>query len=257
MSVAEHWQRKTPGRGSLSPLGKRAYRGQFTFGGQPADTIRGMKRETRANLIFIGLFLSLSLPGAVILFKKKLDPTASRMGMPEAVRRRMPYMVPMELPDTQVLRVVPALSEAWVAGLNRERAGGAAVLMRGPLPVTSADRVVQVAAARDDAGGGATMFLLAWEGPYGPRAEGYRILATTAGGESFEGRVNKAESVPMPRQVRRELMQAGYVKPAENVTWVEVRFDAPVLSKAPLVLKLTYDAGAGEPVATSVKVGGN
>ena len=103
-----------------------------------------MKRETRANLLFLALFLAVSLPGAVILFKKKLDPNASRMGMPEFVRRRLPYMAPLATPDSEVMRVIPPLTGAWVEELNREQGGGAAVFMNGRSPVTSDDRILQV-----------------------------------------------------------------------------------------------------------------
>ena len=40
-----------------------------------------MKRETRVNLIFLIAFLAISLPGAVILFRKKLEPNARRMDL--------------------------------------------------------------------------------------------------------------------------------------------------------------------------------
>ena len=38
------------------------------------------------------------LPGAVILFRKKLDPTAHRLDQPDPVLRRLPYMSPLPAP---------------------------------------------------------------------------------------------------------------------------------------------------------------
>src|SRR5258705_13554788 len=84
-----------------------------------------MKRETRANLIFLTAFLALTLPGAVILFKKKLDPRAPAMSMPDYVRRRLPYMAPQLSLAEQVVRFVPDLTGQWVTQLNRHRGGGA------------------------------------------------------------------------------------------------------------------------------------
>src|SRR4051794_33309752 len=116
-----------------------------------------MKRETRANVIFLSLFLAVSLPGAVILFKKKMQPGAVPLGMPDFVRRRLPYMAPQVTPDDQVIRVIPPLTGTWVADLCRERAAGAVQPRNGPLPVTSSDRVVQVTGLKEE-GGRTTLF---------------------------------------------------------------------------------------------------
>ena len=80
-----------------------------------------MTRETRANLVFLALFLAVCLPGAVILFKKKMQPGAVPLGMPDFVRRRLPYLVPLPTPDDQVIRVIPPQTGAWVSELSRAR----------------------------------------------------------------------------------------------------------------------------------------
>lgn len=212
-----------------------------------------MKRETRANVLFLALFLAVSLPGAVILFKKKLDPDASRMGMPEFVRRRLPYMAPLPTPDSEVIRVIPPRTGAWVAELNRNEGGGLPVLMNGRVPVTSSDRIVQVTGLTD--GPAATrVFLLIWEGGYGVDASQYRVVARS-GGDSFPGRVIVARAIPMPTQVKRELMSGGYVKPSPEVVWLDVTFDAPLSAKRPLALELAYDGGEERP-STTVRVFG-
>jgi hypothetical protein len=212
-----------------------------------------MTRETRANLIFLGLFLAVSLPGAVILVKKKMQPGAAPMGMPDFVRRRVPYMVPLATPDDQVLRVVPPQTGAGVGELIRRRAAGAAEPRHGPLPVTSSDRVVQVTGLKEE-GGRTLLYLLAWEGGYGTEAARYRVVATAgAAGERFDGRVVTAEPIPVPEAVKKELMSGGYVKPPAQVTWIEVAFDAPVAATRPLSVRLAYETG-GEPAATAVDI---
>src|SRR4051794_39962704 len=106
-----------------------------------------MQRETRANLIFLGVFLMVSIPGAVVLFRKKLDPASPPMFMPDFVRRRLPYMASQQSPQ-QVVRYVPELTGNWVTEITRERAGGSAVLTVGrqQQPLVSDDHLIQVAA---------------------------------------------------------------------------------------------------------------
>jgi hypothetical protein len=74
-----------------------------------------VRRETRVNLIFLVAFLALSLPGAVILFRKKLDPGAPRMDQPDMMVTRLPYMAPLPAP-TGVKWVVPDRTRACGAG---------------------------------------------------------------------------------------------------------------------------------------------
>src|SRR5258706_12692966 len=105
-----------------------------------------MKQETRVNLIFLAIFLAISLPGAVILFKSKLDPSAAPMYLPDPVRQRLPYMAPQGTPD-QVARVVRPLTGQWVEKLTR-RQGEGEVLIRKRLPVLSDDHLLQGTAVK-------------------------------------------------------------------------------------------------------------
>jgi hypothetical protein len=173
------------------------------------------------------------------------------MGMPEFVRRRLPYMAPLATPDSEVMRVIPPLTGAWVEELNREQGGGAAVFMNGRSPVTSDDRILQVTGITAGAGG-TEFFLLAWEGGFGVEPSRYRVVAM-GGGETLPGRVVAARAVAMPTQVKRELMAAGYIKPASEVVWLAVAFDAPVSVKRPVVLQVDYD-GAEEKASSAVRL---
>src|SRR5258706_13690290 len=124
-----------------------------------------MRRETRANLIFLTLFLGVTIPGAVVLFKKKLDPAAPPMFMPDFVRRRLPYMASQQSP-AQVVRYVPELTGAWVSEMTRERAGGSRVLMVGrhEQPLVSDDHVIQGTAMQQQQDAASTMlYLIVWD----------------------------------------------------------------------------------------------
>ena len=116
-----------------------------------------MTRETRANLIFLAIFLAISVPGAVMLVKKKTEPGAPPMSMPDYVRQRLPYMAPQRTSDS-VMRVVPELTGEWVEQVNREQGGGARVMMNGHVPLISDDRTVQVVSITKE-----KAFLLLWE----------------------------------------------------------------------------------------------
>jgi hypothetical protein len=80
-------------------------------------------------------------------------------------------------------------------------------------------------------------------------------VEASSAGETFAGRVVSATAIPMPQPVKRELMSGGYVKPSANVTWIEVKFDAPLAGKRPLAVSVRYDGGA-ENAAAELVVGG-
>src|SRR5688572_33317835 len=84
-----------------------------------------MTRETRSNLIFLGIFLAISLPGAVILVKKKMRPGAAPapLSRPDPVRRQLPYMAPQVTSD-KVVRYVPPMTRQWLMERSEERRVG-------------------------------------------------------------------------------------------------------------------------------------
>src|SRR5687767_12808147 len=81
-----------------------------------------MTRETRLNLIFIAIILAILTPGAVILFRKKLQPTLKPMAMPHAVQREHAYLSPLETPPGKK-RVEPPNTAKWIESIVREQIG--------------------------------------------------------------------------------------------------------------------------------------
>ncbi len=88
-----------------------------------------MKSETRANLIFLGLFVVISLPGAIILFRKKLDPAAPSMAAPDAVHSRLAYTAPVA-DNPNARRIVPPQTAEWLTRLKIENGGDAISAVR-------------------------------------------------------------------------------------------------------------------------------
>lgn len=200
-----------------------------------------MKSETRANLIFITIFLAIALPGAVILFIKKLDPAAAPMYLPDPIRQRLPYMAPQWTPD-EVTRVIPPITEKWVEQLNGEQGAGAEVLLHQRVPVISDDRMLQVTAIKY-AAESLTVYAILWEGEDGFDAGNYQA-SISAAGASVPGRVVAVRKIPMPAGVRKELMNGGYVAPRQFIAWLELQFDVPPQKVRSFVLNLSCKNGS-------------
>jgi hypothetical protein len=203
-----------------------------------------MTRETRLNLIFLGVILAIMLPGAVMLFRKKMDPTSPPMFMPDYVRRRLPYMAPQEAP-TGVVRVIPDATGAWVERVNRERGGGGPVLLEDRRPVVSDDHTVQVTGLKNT-GSGTTLDLIVWT----PATR----ISVTCGDQN--AKIVKVENVPMPSEVKKELMNWGVVRPPHTVVWVEAQFAKKQTSPGEREIRVSYLKDAdGAVCQTRVAVG--
>lgn len=180
-----------------------------------------MTRETRANLWFLVVFLIISLPGAVILFRKKLDPSASRMDAPDAVLRQIPFMAPPPAPPG-VRWMVPPRTRAWLETIAHEKTGAAMVSSVGPgpewEPVISPDHVLQwvsVVPQKERT----TVGLLIWDGSWPDEASRFDLRARI-NGEPKAATVEAIEAVPVPGEVRKELVGLGFTHPPVRVLWV-------------------------------------
>jgi len=196
-----------------------------------------MKRETRINLIFLTVFLAAALPGMVILFKRKLDPAAPPLFMPDFVRRRLPYMASQLSPDSEVTRYVPELTGHWVQAINDSHGAGQ-VLLDGHHALISDDRQIQITAA-DVTGQQTTLALLAWNADYKSDPRQYTVTAS-ANGQILTANVTHADRIPMPLNVKKELMYAGVIQPPATVTWLATHFDRPLDGSIPWTIQVTY-----------------
>ncbi len=210
-----------------------------------------MKRDARANLIFLGVLLALVLPGGIILFKRKVDPAAPPLFMPDFVRRRLPYMASQMSPETAVTRYVPELTGQWVETINRERGGGAEVLLDGRRAIISDDRLIQVISIKQGAAGGTAVGLLVWDIAHDGDPSHYGITASV-GGKEFAGTLAKSERVAMPLPVKKELMYSGVIEPPATVTWLCVEFEGAIQRAAPWTLRVVYNDGQAPPVSSAI-----
>lgn len=184
-----------------------------------------MTRETRLNLWFLGIFLVITLPGAVILFIKKLDPGASRMDTPDAVLMQLPYMAPVTAPPG-TRWMVPPKTRQWLADLTQQKTGGplASSVTEGPEwePLISNDHLLQLMSHRRGGQKSEIDSLLLWTDRFTPTAQQMKFRIGVPGqSQTFEGNVTSVEEVSIPPDVRKELVQLGFDHPPSRVLWIE------------------------------------
>ena len=172
-----------------------------------------MTRETRFNLIFLAIFLAVSLPGAVMLVKKKMRPgaTPAPLSRPDPVRRELPYMAPQVTSD-RVARYVPPLTRQWLIDIDRSRGGSGEILLRDRQPVVSDDRSLQVFNVAKS-----TITLILWEPIQDPVVE--------VDSQSVEKQLHWAE---VPPAVRAELQDGGFVDPPKAIVWLRATLPAGI-----------------------------
>jgi hypothetical protein len=198
-------------------------------------------RETRANLLFLGLFLAISLPGGVILFKKKLDPSLRPSYLPPQMPTRIPFNDPREGPRLE--RYVPPQTGQWVNEQARAHGLQDAPFSPALPPLMSERRRIQVVGARDDSDG-LILSLLLWDEP---PAEKISVTARRDG-RTFNGVATDTTVIGIPENVRRELIVAGFAQPPKHATWLTVTVpDLKGNENPTTVLIDTHENGVRKP----------
>ena len=208
-----------------------------------------MRRETRVNLIFLAVFLVISLPGAVILVHKKLQPGAPRMDQPDVMVTRLPYMTPLPAPPG-VKWIVPDQTQAWLQQVTKQRTGSAQVLSSAPPgpqwePVISEDHLLQVIAATA-MGDQTRVALVVWKGDLESSPSHYHVTI-----DSSPAQVLEVSEIDLPPEVRRELVRLDYVRPPQRVMWLEISLPRKLVSGTKASLTMQYDGSAG-PLRSTV-----
>ena len=195
-------------------------------------------RETRFNLIFLAIFLALSLPGAVILVKKKMRPgaTPAPLSRPDPVRRELPYMAPQVTSD-RVARHIPTLTRQWLIDVDRSHGGSGEFLLRDRQPVVSDDRSLQVLNVTSSA-----ITLILWEPTQDPVAE--------IDSQPVEKQVHW---VDVPPAVRAELQDGGFVDPPKSILWLRATVPTGVTQSRPIQVQVK-SGDVAKPAAKSVNL---
>jgi len=206
-----------------------------------------VKRDTRINIWFLAIFLAVCLPGAVILFRKKLNPNARPIFMSDEMEHRLPYMAPGPTPPGRV-RVVPPGTWAFLQKLVSQKTGEKQVASESaangePTPILSEDRQLQVVAIRKGSGK-AIVDLVSWDGGSSEEAAKYSA-SIEIGGHTEEAMVTAVEAVPLDESVRRDLMNFGEIIPPKRIVWIEVEMEFPKERAGEVTLSLTDGRAAG------------
>lgn len=189
-----------------------------------------MRKDTRANLIFLTLFLLLALPGIFKLTRDAYKTGGRDPAMRPVVRGQWAYMDPT--PQVRDLpRVVPPGIARFVSRfaerLERMQPGLKSIVTETSTQAVMSDalslQVIGLGASQDDAGGKFHVGLFAWNSKYAPLPSQYTITGHR-GAETVSGQMTGYEPVNLPVELRVELQDYGYIMPPDSLLWVIVSF---------------------------------
>ena len=184
-----------------------------------------MKSETRANLIFITIFLGLSLPGLVIMLTRSIR-TSGLAVPPPPVRGVFAYMDPT--PQFEGLpRVTPPAAARFVHRvvnrLTTMQPGLRSVLEDATnAPIMSRRLSLQLIAlgAHENT---YRVAVIGWHPRFNPLPALYQFTGQR-GATSVAGVLGQYEQQNLSLEVRSELRDYGYIIPPESVMWMIVSF---------------------------------
>lgn len=189
-----------------------------------------MTREFRANLLFLVGLIILITPGFIILMNKKLSAMPGKSNaLPDPVPYQIAYMQP--LPAPPVPRREPKAVRTWVRGLIAERLGEPAALAfdqsAATGPVISDQFVTQfLYLSPSTVSQPATITLLRWDDRVDLSAKSPGLQAEFAGGEAAFTQPT-AQAIDMPKDIRHNLQNTGYIDPPGKIWWVSFTGTVP------------------------------
>jgi hypothetical protein len=200
-----------------------------------------MTRETRYNLIFLAVILAILIPGGVKLFRKKLDPNATMMYLPDPVAVESAY-IDSDQSNPRTKRIVPPVTSGWISQFTEQQwpeglPWSSVVRHRG---IVSQKRTFE-AAASSDADGKRHAGLVLWN----DRAvEVLGSVSATWGGKN--AKVTPGAVVSVPKDVRHELQNLGYVRPPGSIAWIMVEAPASNGTSDDDALTLSFTTADGK-----------
>lgn len=190
-----------------------------------------VSKESRANLIFVALFVLISIPGLIMLVRKKMDPERGPMWMPPAMYSGLVYIDTIDAPPN-IKRFVPARTAAWVRDLVRERFGPAApptsVVDGDDQPVMSEDRLAQLVGV-ETRDGKTRIAVLFWNLPRESTPTSIQILR-----DDTPLTDTITESIEVPQEIKRDLQESGIPAPPLHVQFVTATLNSAASGKLSL-----------------------
>ncbi len=179
-----------------------------------------MKSETRANWIFLAIFMLIMGPGLIILTRKAYKKGAAGMN-PPAPKTVVAYNNPN--PQNPMLpRVVPPETNAFVESIAYRLLKLQPELKRVKLPDGKPIMSEKLSLECIAIGAGTRNYyvgLVGWDRNLAPLPSIYDFVARREG-EDVPAKMAAYEQLNMPIDARSELQQHGYFLPPDSVMWI-------------------------------------
>ncbi len=180
-----------------------------------------MKSETRANWIFLAVFMAVMAPGLTIMTMKAYKKGAAGMN-PPAPQSAVVYNDPNPA-NPALPRIVPPATSEFVDSIATQFLHLQSGLVRigsGPdaKPVMSEKRSLQCIATGAD-GGAFHVALIGWNSKFAPLPSLFQFTAHR-GAKEWPAKLNAYEQKMLTLDVRAELQRYGYMLPPDSVIWM-------------------------------------
>lgn len=179
------------------------------------------KSETRANWIFLALFMLVMAPGLTVLTMKAYKKGAAGMN-PPAPQSVSAYNNPNPQ-DPSLPRLVPPITAGFVEAIAQRLGQLQPELIRvarvgGSNPAMSEKRLLELVSSgrSEDA---TYLGLIGWDRTFAPLPSLYRFTVEREGTE-VPATLMAYEQLNLPIEARSELQQYGYTLPPDSVLWM-------------------------------------
>lgn len=180
-----------------------------------------MKSETRANWIFLAIFMCVMGPGLIMLTAKAYKKGAAGMS-PPAPKTTVAYMNPTPQ-NPSLPRVLPPQTGSFIDSIAARLIDMHKGIIRvdrneKSVPVLSAQRSLELVAA-GPRGGTFSIALVGWHKDFLPLPDLYQFKAIR-GQAAAPVKLIGYEQQLLPIDVRAELQKYGYLLPPDGVVWM-------------------------------------
>jgi hypothetical protein len=188
-----------------------------------------MRRETRANLIFLGVLLCLMGPPIAMTIARRWGEPQRRIEPPQK-RDALAFIDRTAGPASHMPRVVPPELGAYVAQLGQRlvgiQRGLRSLVGDGRFAPIMSDKLYLQWVGEGERDGQYLAAIVGWDGKFLPLPSTYRFSATRDG-RPVNVKLESYETLNMPIEIRRELQSYGYILPPDGLIWMILSFEGP------------------------------